>query len=158
MTTIHIKQFYDRLTGSTHIELEDGEVIYPMKRPDLDAIEARASNTTKGDWQCRQTYGIYEISIEIPRDRNIVAQYIEDHDDAVFIATAHQDIPTLLAYVRQLETQGHAMITAYQAIARSSAIKESFLDYTKIDPGVATELLSLENGTIETLKKVGLIK
>lgn len=70
-----------------------------MTRPDLDAIGTRAEAALEGPW----TWEAYSETLgNINGDGFPVASMV-DGDDAAFIAAAREDVPALLAYVRELE-------------------------------------------------------
>lgn len=76
---------------------------------DLDAIDARVNAARPGPWTwCRTTAGSYS-SLDSGDDEVLSAQghvdgWIDSDDaDAEFIAHAREDIPALIARIRQLE-------------------------------------------------------
>lgn len=89
---------------------------------DLDAIQARADTATEGPWfldsngmdhafvgnrSDGRQHGLWEI-VHMSGDRlaDLKPECAEQvRDDAVFIAYARQDIPALIARIRELESE-----------------------------------------------------
>lgn len=97
-----------------------------MEQPDLDAIKARWEASSKGEWvpcilPLEATNGWGDIRVCVNDGSPALALLCEmgdydqktetwtNHDEdmanAEFIASAHQDIPTLLAYIKYLEDE-----------------------------------------------------
>lgn len=73
-----------------------------VTRPDIDAIEARADAATPGPWDVAMDCVTAPTCGEILR----ITGWPEVGDvDAEFIAHAREDVPDLLAYVRDLEAK-----------------------------------------------------
>lgn len=73
-----------------------------MKRPDLDAIEARVKAAMLGPWTAHPAG--CEVVADSYDNGNLVADCFEN-ENAEFIANARTDVPELIAYVRELEAE-----------------------------------------------------
>lgn len=84
-----------------------------MTRPDLEAIEARANGATPGPWW-RAHHAAWEV--EAPPNQVVADCGTVDAAslDARFIAAARADIPTLVAYARELEAVLRAPTLAHR--------------------------------------------
>lgn len=82
-----------------------------MSRPDIEAMEGRARKATDGPWTCRE--GIVRQAEVQPLPSGVIlppariavvdSRTAEDPENGEFIAHSRQDIPDLIAYVRELE-------------------------------------------------------
>ena len=74
-----------------------------MSPEELDAIEKRVKDATKGPW-FRETHGV----MDAPRSYTVCMTGDSDQDraDAAFIACARSDVPALVAEVRRLWAAG----------------------------------------------------
>lgn len=90
-----------------------------MTRPDIETIRARADAAAPGEWKCwhkDMDFGgavVFNIGdamvIQKLSHRNIGPIFMKE--DADFIAHARTDIPTLLDYIKELETERDAALT-----------------------------------------------
>ena len=83
-----------------------------MNEKQLKKIEARCNAATWGEWRREPRWG--RVWAEIPRHSPIFGKHFEtkliadtqgNGDDAVFIAAARQDIPLLIAALREAWTE-----------------------------------------------------
>jgi hypothetical protein len=80
-----------------------------MTSPDLDAIEARANAATPGPWVA-QNYDDDELDgnwpccdrVGRPDSAKALAHVVLGSDDAEFIAHAREDVPVLIARIREI--------------------------------------------------------
>lgn len=78
-----------------------------MSRPDVEAIEGRAEAATDGPWASVDEWvsgiGADRTFTMIEAPSRYVSRDVSNGWDADFIAHAREDVPALIAYVRELE-------------------------------------------------------
>ena len=76
-----------------------------MKRPNIEAIRKRCVFISKGPWKKSKEGLEFNAPLVILGENNKFIGEITYWDDAEFVAHARMDIPALLAYIEDLESE-----------------------------------------------------
>ena len=76
-----------------------------MNRPDIEAIRKRCGFISRGPWKKSEEGLEFNAPLVILGENNKFIGEIMYWDDAEFIAHARTDIPVLLAYIEELESE-----------------------------------------------------
>lgn len=87
-----------------------------MTKLNLDAIQARADAATEGPW-ARSGHDIGHVVYDSEGPCELAGPVMLGHvigeagyEDAEFIAAARQDVPALIARIRELEAEVHELM------------------------------------------------
>lgn len=95
----------------------EGVMSEETKRPDIDAIEARAEKATPGPWS--RVKNLASRYWTLGRIVHHVAEPLEEDADWDFAEHAREDIPALLAYVRALEAREREGVEIFDTLLES---------------------------------------
>ncbi|MFB7910156.1 hypothetical protein ACFC1T_27340 [Kitasatospora sp. NPDC056076] len=123
---------------------------------DLDAIQTRLDAATEGPWTTDDS----EIVAEVIAPASWVARTDGDGEadraNAEFIAHARQDVPALLARVRQLEAENERLRTAWHSARRRASTAREHLDITEHGRDRAIEAAEQLQAELTTERAVAL--
>ncbi|AYD83906.1 hypothetical protein SEA_GETALONG_46 [Gordonia phage Getalong] len=92
-----------------------------MSDLDLDAIEARANAATRGPWKMGKRSWPDVVMTPYGCLWNPGTGRINDIEDGEFVAHAREDIPALIARIRQLEADNQDLVNELRELGERDA-------------------------------------